>query len=137
MAARNNALAFGYSITATASFGMLVATAGPSSVGRIFLFVVGAGIAFASVNAAVTRGYRQRVKEEPPMVVALGTSFAVVSTSAAVGLVALLGSVLGGWVSWLLGSLLGTWVYLAVSALEIALARNVHLTVGDTDPEER
>jgi membrane protein YqaA with SNARE-associated domain len=51
--------------------------------------------------------------------------------------VALLGSVFGGWVSWLLGSLLGTWVYLAVSALEIALARNVHLTVGDTDPEER
>jgi hypothetical protein len=137
MSARNNALAFGYSVTATASFGMLTATDSPASVGRIFVFVVGSGAAFAGVNALVTRGYRQRVDQEPPVVVALATSFSAVSTSAAVGLAALLGWLVGGWAAWLLGALLPTWAYLGVSALEIALARGVHLTVGDVDPAER
>jgi hypothetical protein len=137
MAARNNALAYGYSVTATASFGILAETDGPSSIGRIFLYVVGAGIAFAAVNALVTRGYRQRAEREPPVVVVLATSFSLVSSTAAVGLATLLGWAIGGWVAWLLGSLLPTWAYLAVSALEIALARNLHLAVGEGDPEER
>ncbi|MFL5824532.1 MAG: hypothetical protein ACJ764_13945 [Solirubrobacteraceae bacterium] len=137
MSARNNALAFGYSITATGSFGVMAVTAGPARVGRIFLFIVGAGLAFAVVNAVVTRGFRRRVEEEPPVVVALATSFSLVSASAAVGLAALLGSTLGGWAAWLLSSLLATWVYLGLSALEIALARNVHLTVSDVDPKQR
>ena len=137
MSARNNALAFGYSVTTTASFGVLAATDRPADVGRIFLFVVGAGVAFAGVNALVTRGFQRRVEQEPPIVIALATSFSVVSTSAAVGLAALLGSALGGWSAWLLGSLLPTFVYLGVSALEIALARNVHLTVGEADPADR
>jgi hypothetical protein len=137
MAARNNALAYGYSVTATGSFGILTEIDGPSSVGRIFLFVAGAGIAFAALNALVTRGYRQRVDQEPPVVVALATSFSLVSSAAAVGVAGLLGWALGGWVAWLLGSLLPTWAYIAVSALEIALSRNLHLAVGDADPEER
>jgi hypothetical protein len=137
MSARNNALAYGYSITATASFGMLAHTDGPLTVLKIFVFVAGSGIAFASVNALVTRGYSQRVEQEPPVIVALSTSFSVLSISAAVGLVLLLGWGLGGWVAWLLGALLGTWIYLSVSALEMAVARALHLTVGDGDPEHR
>ena len=137
LSARNNALAFGYSVTATGTFGVLTATDGPTRVGRIFLFILGAGVAFAVVNAAVTRGFRQRVESEPPVVVALATSFSVVSTSAAVGVAALLGSTVGGGVAWLVSSLLATWIYLGLSALEIALARNVHLTVSDVDPKNR
>ena len=137
MSARNNALAYGYSITATASFGLLVRTDPPASIARIFLFVIGSGIAFAAVNALVTRGYRQRVEREPPIVVSLATSFSVVSSSAGVGVATFLGLVVGGWVAWLLGALLPTWMYLSVSAVEIALARGLHLTVGDGDPEER
>jgi MFS family permease len=137
MATRNNGLAYGYSITATASFGILVRTDPPPTVGRIFLFVVASGIAFAVVSALVTEGFRRRVEREPPVVVALATSFAMVSTSAGVGVAALVGWVVGGWPAWFLGGLLPTWCYLAVAALEVALSRGLHEAVGDVDPEER
>jgi hypothetical protein len=137
MSARNNALAYGYSVAATASFGMLVHTDGPPTVLRVFMFVTGNGIAFAGVNALVTRGFRRRVEQEPPVVVALSTSLSVVSISAAVGMVLLLGWGIGGWVAWLLAALLGSWTYLSVSALEMALARTLHLTVGEEDFERR
>lgn len=135
--ARNNGLAFGYSVTATASFGVLARTDGPASVGRIFLFVLGSGVAFGVVAGLVTRGFRQRVEREPPVVLALATAFALSSTSAGVGAAALVGTAVGGWGAWLVGSLLPTWVYLAVSALEIAISRALHITVGETDPAER
>ena len=137
MSARNNALAYGYSIAASASFGMLIHTDGPPSVLRIFMFIIGAGIAFAGVNALVTGGFRRRVEQEPPVVVALSTSFSAVSISAAVGFVTLLGWGIGGWGAWLLGPLLGTWIYLSVSALEMALSRTLHLTVAEGEPEQR
>ena len=137
MSAHNNALAFGYSITSTASLAVLAKTASPASVGHIFIFVVGAGIAFAGVNALVTRGFRERVDTEPPVVMALATSLSIVSISAGVGIATLLGEVIGGWLAWLLGALLATWTYLGVSALEVAAARTLHINVGDGDPAER
>ena len=137
MSARNNALAYGYSVTTTASFGMLDHTAGPLSVLRIFMFVLGSGIAFAGVNALVTRGFQQRVEEEPPVVVSLATAFAIVSISAGVGLAALIGWCVGGWGAWLLGALLPTWTYLSIAALEMALARGVQVSVADESPHER
>ncbi len=57
-AACSNALSYGYSVTATASFGMLARTAAAMSVGHIFMFVFGNGVAFAVVKAIVTRGFR-------------------------------------------------------------------------------
>lgn len=137
MSARNNALAYGYSITATASFGVLAQTARPVGTARIFLFVAGAGLAFAGVNAAVTRGFRSRVSTEPPVVLALATSLSVLSISAAMGAAALLGTFLGGWAAWLLGGLLPTWAYLLVAAPEVAVARALHISIGDKDPAER
>jgi hypothetical protein len=137
MSARNNGMAYGYSVTTTASFGMLAHTAGPMSVLRIFMFVVGSGIAFASINALVTRGFRQRVEQEPPVVVALATAFAVVSISGGVGVAALVGWGLGGWLGWLLGALLPTWAYLSIAALEMALARGVQVRAADEPPHER
>lgn len=137
MATRNNGLAYGYSITATASFGVLESTDGPSSVARIFLFVIGAGIAFGVVSALVTQGFRKRVEQEPPVVLALATAFAMVSTSAGVGIAALMGWGVGGWAGWFLGALIPTWVYLSVAALEIALSRGLHEAVGEVSPEER
>ena len=137
MSVRNNALAYGYSITATASFGVLTQSAGPASIGHIFLFVAGAGLAFAVVNAVVTRGFRRSVESEPAVVLALGTAMSVFSVSVGVGVATLLGEFVGGWLSWLLGALLATWAYLAVAALEIALSKTLHLKVGEDGPEER
>jgi hypothetical protein len=134
---RTNALAFGYSITSTASFAVLEQTAGRITVGRIFLFVLGAGVAFAGINALVTRGFRTRVEREPPLVLALGTSLSVISISAAVGVTALIGEAIHGAVAWLIGPILATWAFLGVAALEIAAARLLHVNVGDRAPEER
>jgi hypothetical protein len=136
MSAKNNALAYGYSVTASATFGVLTETAG-TSVGRIFLFVLANSIAFAGVNALVTRGFRRRVEDEPPVVVALATSMSAISISAAVGIAALVGWLLDDWLAWLLGPLLSTWTYLSVAALEVAVSRALHLTASDADPEER
>jgi MFS family permease len=137
MSARGNSLAYGYSVTATASAAMLAHTDPQISVLRIFMFIVGNGIAFAATNALVTSGFRQRAQQEPPVVVSLASSFSFISISAAVGVAGLLGWAVGGWVAWLLGSLLSTWMYLSIAALEMALARNLHLAVGDGEPEER
>jgi hypothetical protein len=137
MATRNNGLAYGYSVTATASFGILERIDAPGTVGHVFLFVVASGIAFAIVSALVTEGFRRRVEREPPVVVALATAFAVVSTSAGVGMAALVGWAIGGWLAWLLAPLLSTWAYLSIAALEIALSRGLHDAVGDLRPEER
>jgi hypothetical protein len=137
MSTRNNALAYGYSVTATASFGVLARTDQPADIGRIFLFVAGAGLAFAGVNAIVTRGFRTRVQTEPPVVLALATSLSAVSISAGVGAAALLGVMLGGWLAWLIAAVLSTWVYLCVAALEIAIARTLHINLGEKHPEER
>jgi hypothetical protein len=137
MATRNNGLAYGYSITATASFGVLFRTDPPASVGRIFLFVIANGVAFAIVSALVTRGFRRRVDREPPIVLALATAFAVASTSVGVGIAALVGWGLGGWLGWLLAPVLSTWAYLSLAAIEIAVSRGLHEAVGDLAPEER
>ncbi len=137
MAARNNALAFGYSIAASASFAILDRTAHDPSVFHIFLFVIGASLGFSGVNALVTRGYRERVEQEPPVVVALATSLAVLSVSVAAGVAGLIGWVVGGWVAWLTGSLLATLAYLAIAALEMALARGLHEVAGTEDLEQR
>jgi hypothetical protein len=137
MSVRNNALAYGYSITATSSFAVLARASPPASIGHVFAFVVGASIAFAAVNAIVTRGFRQCVEEEAPVVLALATSISALSISAGVGVATLLAVLVGGWPAWLVGPLVATWTYLSLSALEIALARALHLTVGDGDPHER
>src|SRR5437764_8321592 len=123
MATHNNALAYGYSVTATTTFALLTSTAHSPDVGHICAFIIGTGVAFAGVNALVTRGYRRRVKEEPPVVLALATSFGVLSISAAAGVAALIGWGIGGWVAWGLGALLATWTYLSVAAMEVAVAR--------------
>jgi hypothetical protein len=137
MSTRNNALAFGYSIASTASFAVLARSAPPPSIGHIFMFVVGAGVAFAGVTALVTRGFRKRVEDEPPMVMALGNSLSLISISAGVGIVALLGVFLHGALAWLLGAMLATWTYLGVAALEVATARLLHISIGEKDPEDR
>jgi hypothetical protein len=137
MATHNNALAYGYSVMVASAFGLLTDTAGSPNVGHIFAFLLGTGVAFAGVNALVTRGFRRSVKEEPPVVLALATSFSVLSISAAAGVAALIGWAIGGWVAWGLGALLATWSYLSVAALEVAAARMLHLTVGNQDPEKR
>jgi hypothetical protein len=135
--ARNNAIAYGYSLTITASYGMLAVLGHRPTVWRIFAFIAGAGAAFALANAAVTKGYRETQEPEAPLVRALGSSFGIVSSSAGVAACALVGWALDGWFPWLLGPLVATLAYVLLAGLEIALARVAQLQAGPDDFEER
>jgi hypothetical protein len=137
MSARNNSLAYGYSVLITASFGVLESLRGTPSIGDVFVLVGGACVPFAVVNAFVTRGFRRRVEHEPPVVVSLGSSFGVFSVSASVGLAALLAWALRGLAAWAVAAALATLGYLLLSALEIALARRTHIIAGTEDLDPR
>jgi hypothetical protein len=134
---RQNSLAYGYSIAMTGAFGMLDVTDRPSHALDILLFALGAGLTFTIANVAVTRGFRVRVPEEPPVVMALGTSFGFFSVLGALGATWLLGHFLGGWAGWLVGPFVASTVYLALTSAELLLARGLRELAGFEKLEER
>jgi hypothetical protein len=135
--ARTNGTAYGYSVALTGDYIALQGGAGTPHVQDAFLFGVGASITFALAGAFVTRGFRQRVEREPPVVLALGTAISILSISAATATCALLTLVATGSIAWFLGPLLGSTVYLLVSAFELVLAREAHEVAGTDHIDER
>jgi MFS family permease len=120
---RHNALAYGYSLAITGSFAVLTYSAPPTRPLEIFLFALAGAASFTVANASTTRGFRKRVREEPPIVRALGSSLGFLSVVGAIAFAWLLGWALGGWGAWLLGGFAASSVYLLLSALELATAR--------------
>ncbi len=116
-----NSAAYGYSVTITASFGLLTMR-GTLGVGQILTFVVGAVLAVALVEAVASGGFRHEMEEEPSSIMALGSSISVFSVGSALGLVFLADSLVGGFAVWPLGSFLATVSYLSIYALEISVA---------------
>jgi hypothetical protein len=126
-AARNNASAYGYSVTITATFGILSVVASPTTVPDIFAFAGGAVAAYALVDGVASGGFRRGPRDEEPIeVTALGSSVSFVSVGVALA-VALVEAQLvgGGWSAWPLGAFLATVAYLLLLALEIGLAELV------------
>lgn len=122
---RHNALAFGYSLCMTCSFGILALSVGSPHPVDIFLFGIGGAVSFAVATALTTRGFRKRVREEPPIVRAVGSSLSFISISGAIGCAWLMAWALGNWSAWLLGSFLASAAYLLLSAFELAFARAI------------
>jgi hypothetical protein len=127
---RHNALAYGYSLALTGAFGLLTILDRSPHVLDVFLFGVGASITFAIANAAVTHGFRVRVEREPPIVLAFGSSFGVVSVSGSLGVAALVAWGLQGWPAWLVAPFACSGSYLVLSALEFVLARGARAVFG-------
>ena len=120
--ASKNVSAYGYSVTITASFGLLNVIEGSPSALEIFVFAGGAVLGVALVEAVASGGFRHRLEEEPIRVRALGGSISFFSVGLALLGVLLVGRVVGGFLAWPLGSFLATLVFLLTFALEIALA---------------
>lgn len=120
-----NAAAYGYSVTITATFGVLSATRGTPRVAEILAFVVGAVVAVALVEAVASGGFRHGLEDEPTPVKALGSSISVFSVGGALGVVFAAEWLVRGFAIWPLGSLLATTFYLFAYALEIAVADHV------------
>ncbi len=119
---RHNAGPYGYSVMITASLAAISGSVGMPSTGEIFLFCAGAVSAFLILEALASRGFRERLRGEPADVVVIGSAVSFASVGAGVGAAALSAVVLEGSVAWPLGSLTATTMYLAVVAIEMALA---------------
>jgi hypothetical protein len=130
---RTNGLAYGYSIVTTAAFGLEHALDGGPSAGQCFLFAIGPALTFTALGAVVTRGFRQQVEREPPLVIALAMALSLISIMASLGVTALVAWRLHGNLSWFVAPLAASLVYLAASAFESTLARGVHAVAGTED----
>lgn len=126
LSTRNNAVAYGYSVVVAVSFAALTHWRGEPSIGELFLFVLGAGAAFALVNAVTTRGYRSEPADEPAVVLALGTSFSAISIAASLGFACLVAWQVPSWPSWVAASFVATVAYLLCVGVEMALAGSGH-----------
>lgn len=133
---RHNAAAYGFSVAATASFGALTRVEGAPDLLDMFLYLLGAGLAFAIVNTVATRGFRERLPEEPAVVVLLGTAFSFASVTASVGTCVGVAYGLHGWAGWLVATFAFAAVYIVLVGLELALAGNIH-HLGGIEGEQR
>jgi MFS family permease len=132
-ALRHNQVAYGYSATTTALFGIIERESGGPETGQCFLFVRGAGVAFAIVNAAITKWFSERLPREPTEVVALGTAISLVSMAAALGLGALVAWWLGPWLAWPLAPLVSSVGFVLLAGVEMGVAGYVHDAGGEFD----
>lgn len=128
--AKQNQVAYSYSAMTTALFGTIHLEAGGPNVAQCFLFVAGAGLAFAIVNAGVTQGFRERLPEEPSEVAALGTAVSMFSMAAGLGAGTLVAWVAGAWVAWPIAPLAMSIAFMVLSGLEMALAGYHHEAGG-------
>jgi hypothetical protein len=118
---RNNASAYGFSVTITASFGLLTAVLGAPTVPEIFAFGGGAVAAFALVEFIVSGGYKHELTDEPSGVKDVGSSVSILSVGAAMVCAYAAGRLLEGVVAWPAGSFAATSVYLFLFGVELSL----------------
>jgi MFS family permease len=125
-ALRHNQVAYSYSAMSTALFGVLQTHHGSPDVGQAYLFILGAGIAFAAVNASVTHWFSERLPREPSEVIALGTAVSFLSMAAGLGLGILVGWFAGPWVAWGVAPLAASIGFMVLAGLEMAFAGYYH-----------
>ena len=125
-ALRHNQVAYGYSATATALFGVIQRLSGGPNVGQCFMFILGAGAAFAIVNASITHWFSQRLPREPSEVVALGTAISLFSMAAGLGLGTLVAWSAGPWIAWPLAPLGMSIGFMVLAGIEMGFAGYYH-----------
>jgi hypothetical protein len=118
----NNTVAYGYSITITASYGVLNFMEDTPNLWNIIGFVCGAVLAFTMVEVFVYVGFRHELVEEPIEVVVLGSAFSFLSIGLALAATLCVGWLLNGPTGWLVGAFLATIVYIGFLALEMSVA---------------
>jgi hypothetical protein len=129
-ALRHNQVAYAFSVMSTATFGVLAKEDGSPNVADCFLFLAGAGIAFAVVNIAVTRAFQRELADEPSHVIALATALSFFSIAAAVGVATLVAWLGSGWFPWLVAPLAATLVFIVGAGLEMGIAGLKHPSGG-------
>jgi MFS family permease len=125
-ALRHNQVAYAYSAMTTALFGVIQTRHGSPDIGQAFLFILGAGTAFALVNASVTQWFSERLPREPTQVIALGTALSFFSMAAGLGLGTLVAALAGRWIAWPLAPLGASIGFMLLAGAEMAFAGYYH-----------
>lgn len=131
----DNSSAFGFSITITASFGVLQLMLGSPRVGELIGFAVAAAIAFTVLQGVASSGFRRAPAVAPREVMMLGTALNFLSVATGVGAALLTAVVVTAPVGWPIGGFLAAFTYVMAEALEIAAAARVERMLGDTRAE--
>jgi hypothetical protein len=127
---RNNASAYGFSVTITATMALLVSSLGTPGAWEIVAFASGAVAAFALVEFVISGGYRHELEDEPSSVKDVGSSVSVISVGTAILLAYTVGRLLGSFVAWPLGSFVATVAYLFLFGVELGLIDHLRRRKG-------
>ena len=121
-AVRRDSSAYGFSVTITASYGLVSKVHGDVRLLTIMFFVIGAAAAFIVTEIAVSKFFTREIDSDPGAVVVMASAINLLSIGAAVtasyGLAHLPSSG-----AWLAGGYGATQVYLVVAGLDVIFAR--------------
>ena len=121
-AVSGNAQAFGFSITITATYGVISSAQGSPSLPEIFGFALAAVAAFSLVNLVVAAVLRRRKTDgEPDRVVLVATATDVLAVGASIAAAVAVRFALTGWPTWVLAPFVAALVYVLVQAVEMAV----------------
>jgi hypothetical protein len=116
-----SAAPYGYTISVWSSGALLMHFRGQPSVAEVFAFVAGAVAGFAALGAVGRRVIRRAEPISPGPSRVWAGAMHWLAVGVAVGAAALIAQ-LPGWTAWPLASAGATVVYLALTALELAIA---------------
>lgn len=120
----NNSTAYGFSVSITATYGLLNGVHGSASALETLGFALGAAGAFVGVALVLAARFRGRTLNEDEITASIAGLVDLVSLMAAVG-VAVGASRVPGSIAWVLCSFLMTLTYLVVGGLDVLLAQRV------------
>jgi hypothetical protein len=117
---RNTAAAYGYTLSTSATIGVLTEMTGKPDVGKLFLFAVGGVVAFVLLEgllAALGRPVPQPVEHAFPFAGALN----VASVCAALGIATLIAHFVRSSLAWFIAQMGTTVIYMLVVAVEVTV----------------
>lgn len=120
---RNNGAAYGYSILATVGFATLNSRLGSPETGHLFLFVIGAALAFTLVEGGASRGFRDRMRGDRSDVIVVGSAVNFLSITSGLAIFIGVAALWQSWITWLTAPFAATVVYLLTIGVEMAFAR--------------
>lgn len=134
----NNSSAFGFSITITATSGMLSHFKGSPTAFEIVLLALSAVLGISIIEAVVSGGFRRRPDLHPTEVIMLGTAANLLSVAVSLGVVYVVARTLPAPYAWAIAPLVAAAVYVLVEGLELAIAEDVQEQVlHDYDAESQ
>lgn len=125
-----NALAFGFSITVTVTYGVVNAAEGSPTRLELVGFAMAAVAAFSMLNLVVVALMRHTPHGGTPQrALLIGASTDFLAVAAAIGVAIGVTLVVHGWPAWLMAPSLAALVYVIVQSVELTVGRD---ETGDT-----